>query len=78
MSCVFDFEALRSGVSDGLGLGNNSRAALISRELVEMTPFGEAFGVKAETFLSLGGADDLFLTASSTLSRNYRVRHLNR
>ena len=38
-----------------------------------MTRFGEAFGAKAETFLSLGGAGDLFLTASSTLSRNYRV-----
>jgi len=38
-----------------------------------MTRFGEAFGAKTETFLSLGGAGDLFLTASSTLSRNYRV-----
>ncbi|SFZ97315.1 Glycerol-3-phosphate dehydrogenase [NAD(P)+] [hydrothermal vent metagenome] len=38
-----------------------------------MTRFGEAFGAKSETFLSLGGAGDLFLTASSTLSRNYRV-----
>jgi glycerol-3-phosphate dehydrogenase (NAD(P)+) len=38
-----------------------------------MTRFGEAFGAKAETFLSLGGAGALFLTASSTLSRNYRV-----
>ena len=65
--------AIAGGVSDGLGLGNNARAALISRGLVEMTRFGEAFGAKAETFLSLGGAGDLFLTASSTLSRNYRV-----
>jgi glycerol-3-phosphate dehydrogenase (NAD(P)+) len=65
--------AIASGVCDGLGLGNNARAALISRGLVEMTRFGEAFGAKAETFLSLGGAGDLFLTASSTLSRNYRV-----
>jgi len=38
-----------------------------------MTRFGEAFGARAETFLSLGGAGDLFLTASSKLSRNYRV-----
>ena len=38
-----------------------------------MTRFGEAFGAKSDTFLSLGGAGDLFLTASSTLSRNYRV-----
>ncbi len=65
--------AIAGGVCDGLGLGNNARAALISRGLVEMTRFGEAFGAKTETFLSLGGAGDLFLTASSTLSRNYRV-----
>jgi glycerol-3-phosphate dehydrogenase (NAD(P)+) len=65
--------AIAGGVCDGLGLGNNARAALISRGLVEMTRFGEAFGARTETFLSLGGAGDLFLTASSTLSRNYRV-----
>lgn len=65
--------AIAGGVCDGLGLGNNARAALISRGLVEMTRFGEAFGAKTETFLSLGGAGDLFLTASSKLSRNYRV-----
>ncbi|MDQ7086296.1 MAG: NAD(P)H-dependent glycerol-3-phosphate dehydrogenase [Sulfurovum sp.] len=65
--------AIASGVCDGLALGNNARAALISRGLVEMTRFGEVFGAKMETFLSLGGAGDLFLTASSTLSRNYRV-----
>jgi len=65
--------AIAGGVCDGLGLGNNARAALISRGLVEMTRFGEVFGAKTETFLSLGGAGDLFLTASSTLSRNYRV-----
>jgi glycerol-3-phosphate dehydrogenase (NAD(P)+) len=65
--------AIAGGVCEGLGLGNNARAALISRGLVEMTRFGEAFGARQETFLSLGGAGDLFLTASSTLSRNYRV-----
>jgi len=65
--------AIAGGVCDGLDLGNNARAALISRGLVEMTRFGEAFGAKSETFLSLGGAGDLFLTASSTLSRNFRV-----
>jgi len=65
--------AIAGGVCDGLELGNNARAALISRGLVEMTRFGEHFGAKAETFLSLGGAGDLFLTASSKLSRNYRV-----
>jgi len=65
--------AIAGGVCDGLVLGNNARAALISRGLVEMTRFGEYFGAKTETFLSLGGAGDLFLTASSQLSRNYRV-----
>lgn len=65
--------AIAGGVSDGLGLGNNARAALISRGLVEMARFGENFGARSETFLSLGGAGDLFLTASSRLSRNYRV-----
>ena len=65
--------AIAGGVCDGLGLGNNARAALISRGLVEMARFGEFFGAKERTFLSLGGAGDLFLSASSTLSRNYRV-----
>ncbi len=46
---------------------------MIARGLVEMSRFGESFGAKKETFLSLGGAGDLFLTASSKLSRNYRV-----
>jgi len=65
--------AIAGGVCDGLELGNNARAALISRGLVEMSRFGVAFGAKEETFLSLGGAGDLFLSASSKLSRNYRV-----
>jgi glycerol-3-phosphate dehydrogenase (NAD(P)+) len=65
--------AIASGVCDGLELGNNARAALISRGLVEMTRFGKYFGAKRRTFISLGGAGDLFLTASSKLSRNYRV-----
>jgi len=65
--------AIAAGVCDGLDLGNNARAALISRGLVEMARFGEFFGAKKDTFLSLGGAGDLFLTASSNLSRNYRV-----
>jgi glycerol-3-phosphate dehydrogenase (NAD(P)+) len=65
--------AIAGGVSDGLELGNNARAALLARGLVEMSRFGQAYGAKGETFLSLGGAGDLFLTASSTLSRNYRV-----
>jgi len=65
--------AIAAGVCDGLELGNNARAALTTRGLVEMARFGEHFGAKLETFISLGGAGDLFLTASSPLSRNYRV-----
>ncbi|MDD5405895.1 MAG: NAD(P)H-dependent glycerol-3-phosphate dehydrogenase [Sulfurovaceae bacterium] len=65
--------AIAGGVCDGLKLGNNARAALLARGLVEMSRFGETFGANKDTFLSLGGAGDLFLTASSTLSRNYRV-----
>ena len=65
--------AIASGVCDGLNLGNNARASLISRGLVEMSRFGEYFGAKKDTFLSLSGSGDLFLTASSELSRNYRV-----
>jgi glycerol-3-phosphate dehydrogenase (NAD(P)+) len=65
--------AIASGVCDGLKLGNNARASLISRGLVEMSRFGVYFGAKKETFLGLSGSGDLFLTASSELSRNYRV-----
>jgi len=65
--------AIASGICDGLELGNNARASLISRGLIEMRRFGKNFGAKDETFLGLSGAGDLFLTASSVLSRNYRV-----
>ena len=65
--------AIASGISDGLKLGNNARASLMARGLVEMHRFGKAFGANDETFLGLSGAGDLFLSASSDLSRNYRV-----
>lgn len=65
--------AIASGICDGLGLGNNARASLISRGLVEISRFGECFGALPTTFLGLSGAGDLFLTCSSNLSRNYRV-----
>jgi len=65
--------AIASGICDGLKLGNNARASLIARGLVEMRRFGKFFGALDETFWGLSGAGDLFLTASSTLSRNYRV-----
>lgn len=65
--------AIAAGICEGLGLGKNAAAALISRGLVEMQRFGVAFGAKEETFSGLGGAGDLFLTASSEMSRNFRV-----
>ncbi len=65
--------AISAGICEGLGLGKNAAAALISRGLVEMQRFGKAYGAKDETFLGLGGAGDLFLTASSPMSRNFRV-----
>jgi len=65
--------AIAAGICSGLNLGNNAAAALISRGLVEMERFGRAYGAKEETFLGLSGAGDLFLTASSTMSRNFRV-----
>ena len=65
--------AIASGICQGLNLGNNAQASLISRGLVEMTRFGRFYGAKEDTFLGLSGAGDLFLTASSTLSRNFRV-----
>ena len=65
--------AIASGICEGLHLGKNAQASLISRGLVEMQRFGKYFGAKKSSFLGLSGAGDLFLTASSTMSRNYRV-----
>jgi len=65
--------AIASGICEGLNLGNNAKASLISRGLVEMERFGEYFGSQKDTFIGLSGAGDLFLTASSTMSRNFRV-----
>ncbi len=65
--------AIAAGICEGLGLGHNASASLISRGLVEMRRFGKQFGADDETFMGLSGAGDLFLTASSTMSRNYRV-----
>ncbi len=65
--------AIASGICEGLGLGHNAAASLISRGLVEMQRFGQVYGAQDETFLGLSGAGDLFLTASSSMSRNYRV-----
>jgi glycerol-3-phosphate dehydrogenase (NAD(P)+) len=65
--------AIAAGISDGLGLGLNARAALITRGLAEMARLGVALGGAAETLFGLAGAGDLILTATGELSRNRRV-----
>jgi len=65
--------AIASGISDGLGLGLNARAALISRGLAEITRLGLALGGKRETLMGLAGMGDLILTCTGDLSRNRRV-----
>ncbi|ABC63925.1 NAD(P)H-dependent glycerol-3-phosphate dehydrogenase [Erythrobacter litoralis] len=65
--------AIACGVVDGLGLGQNARAALIARGYAEMLRFGEALGAQAETLAGLCGLGDLVLTCSSTSSRNFSL-----
>jgi glycerol-3-phosphate dehydrogenase (NAD(P)+) len=65
--------AIATGVTDGLGLGMNARAALITRGLAEITRLGVALGGRAETFTGLAGIGDLILTCTGDLSRNRRV-----
>jgi len=65
--------AIASGISDGLGLGANARAALITRGLAEITRLGLKLGGRLETFLGLSGVGDLTLTCTGELSRNRTV-----
>ena len=65
--------AIGAGMSDGLGFGANSRVALITRGLLEMTRLGVALGAKQETFMGLAGMGDLVLTCTDDLSRNRRM-----
>ena len=65
--------AIATGLCDGLKLGLNARAALITRGLAEMTRLGVALGAQAETFMGLSGLGDLVLTATGDLSRNRQV-----
>ena len=65
--------AIAAGISDGLGYGANTRIALISRGLVEMTRLGEALGAKPKTFMGLSGMGDLVLTCTDNQSRNRRM-----
>lgn len=65
--------AIATGLCDGLALGLNARAALITRGLAEMTRMGLALGARPDTFMGLSGLGDLVLTATGDLSRNRRV-----
>ena len=65
--------AIAVGICDGLGLGQNARAALITRGLAELARLGIALGGRGETVMGLTGAGDLILTATGDLSRNRRV-----
>jgi len=65
--------AIATGLCDGLALGLNARAALVTRGLAEMTRLGLALGARAETFMGLSGLGDLVLTATGDLSRNRKV-----
>lgn len=65
--------AIGAGLSDGLGFGDNTKGALLARGLHEMTRLGMALGGRMDTFMGIAGVGDLFATAVSRLSRNYRV-----
>ncbi len=65
--------AVAAGICDGLALGDNARAALVTRGLAEMTRLGVAAGARPLTFAGLSGLGDLVVTCGSTLSRNHRV-----
>jgi glycerol-3-phosphate dehydrogenase (NAD(P)+) len=65
--------AIATGAADGMALGLNARAALITRGLAEITRFGVALGGRAETFMGLSGLGDLILTCTGDLSRNRKV-----
>jgi glycerol-3-phosphate dehydrogenase (NAD(P)+) len=69
-SCLKNIYAIAAGCSDGLGLGDNTKAALITRALSEMVRVGHALGAKSETFYGLSGAGDLMATCYGGWSRN--------
>ena len=72
-SAVKNVMAIAAGVSDGLGFGMNSRAALITRGLAEIARLGRALGCRQETLMGLAGLGDLVLTCTGDMSRNRRV-----
>jgi glycerol-3-phosphate dehydrogenase (NAD(P)+) len=68
--------ALGAGISDGLGYGDNAKAAIITRGLAEITRLGTSLGANPLTFLGLPGVGDLVVTCTSVHSRNWRAGHL--
>lgn len=72
-SVVKNVFAIAAGAADGLGLGDNAKAALVTRGLAEMTRLGVALGAREETFRGLSGIGDLIVTCYSVHSRNNRV-----
>ena len=65
--------AIASGISDGMGFGNNARAALITRGIAEITRFGKTLNASEDTFIGLAGIGDLLLTCTGQYSRNREV-----
>ncbi|MGF1530176.1 MAG: NAD(P)H-dependent glycerol-3-phosphate dehydrogenase [Puniceicoccaceae bacterium] len=70
--CLKNVYAIAAGISDGLGLGDNAKAALITRSLAEMVEVGVALGGERQTFMGLGGVGDLIATCHGEWSRNRR------
>ena len=68
--------ALAAGIVDGLGLGDNTKAALMTRGIAEITRLGLAMGGRFETFIGLSGIGDLIVTCTSTHSRNHNAGYL--
>jgi len=68
--------AISAGACDGLQLGTNAKAALLTRGLIEIVRIGNSWGAKTETFYGLSGLGDLLATCNSPLSRNYQVGYL--
>jgi len=65
--------AIGAGICDGLGFGDNTKAAFVTRGIAEIMRLGEALGAQPKTFMGLAGIGDIMLTCSSRLSRNLRV-----
>ena len=72
-SILKNYIAIASGMLEGLGYGDNSKALLITRGMAEMVFFGKAFGANEKAFMGLAGIGDLMATCNSKLSRNFQV-----